>query len=339
MAPVLDSMEVRFGLRLISIGGNQNRSILLNGKPIKLKGVNRHEFFPNLGPALPQSQYKADIALLQTTLNANFVRGAHYPQDERFLDLCDERGVLVWAEALGWNNSVQQMNDTIFMDAQIQTVNAMVDTHFNHPSVILWGFFNEGESDSNASRLSYARMAGEFRRRDRMRLVTWGNHKKERDVNLELADVVSFNHYPGWYGHYNWTMVKRVWRRHATWVLENFPGKPFLISEAGADGFAGNHKYIYVAGRGSEDYERLIDRGRGSEEYERLIDGMTADIATRDSRIAGISLWQFTDIKVDEDNSSLHRPGGLNSKGLFDMWRHPKLAAGRVGKLYRDQGK
>ena len=93
-----DALTVRFGLRTVSTSG---RDILLNGKPMKLKGFNRHDMYPQLGPALPLSQYVADLDKLQLHLHGNFIRGAHYPQDSRFLDLCDERGVLVWNEARG----------------------------------------------------------------------------------------------------------------------------------------------------------------------------------------------------------------------------------------------
>merc|ERR1719199_1962629 len=125
-----------------------------------------------MGPTLPESQYEADLDLLQKTLHGNFVRGSHYPQDERFLDLCDEKGVLVWNEALAWGNSVKTLTDTRFMNAELATANAMLDTSFNHPSVILWGFFNEGKSDDSNATASYAKMATAFRSRDPTRLIT-----------------------------------------------------------------------------------------------------------------------------------------------------------------------
>ena len=120
-----DAVTVRFGLRTV---GRRGRAITLNGKPLKLRGFNRHDLYPQLGPALPAAQYTADLDALQHTLNGNFVRGSHYPQDGRFLDLCDERGVLVWNEALAWGNWAAQLTDPRFMRAELATAHAMVDT-------------------------------------------------------------------------------------------------------------------------------------------------------------------------------------------------------------------
>ena len=94
-----DSILVRFGLRTVTAGG---RHILINGQPTKLHGYNRHDMYPQLGPSLTPAIYDADIALLQGKLKGNFIRGSHYPQDPRFLDRCDEAGILVWEETLAW---------------------------------------------------------------------------------------------------------------------------------------------------------------------------------------------------------------------------------------------
>jgi beta-glucuronidase len=86
-----DDLIVRFGLRTIRTEG---REILLNDRPIKLLGYNRHEFHPDTGSSVSPAQHLTDIHHLKS-LGCNFVRGSHYPQDQRFLDLCDEHGLLV----------------------------------------------------------------------------------------------------------------------------------------------------------------------------------------------------------------------------------------------------
>jgi len=193
---VLDSCQVRFGIRIVSRSG---RHILVNGRRVKLHGYNRHDMYPQVGPAISSSLYDADLTLLQGPLNGNFIRGSHYPQDPRFLDKCDERGVLVWEEALGWGNWETQLVDPTFMAAQLGTANAMLDRDTNHPSIILWGFFNEGQTDRNQSCPSYAAMATTFKSRDPSRLVTWADNRGPASLCLDHADVVSFNYYPGWY--------------------------------------------------------------------------------------------------------------------------------------------
>ena len=111
--------------------------ITINGESTKLRGFKRHDMYPQVGPTVPESIYASDIALLKS-LGANFVRGCHYPQDERFLDMCDEQGIMIWNEALAWGNYWQQLTDPAFMKAELATANAMVDAAVNHPSVILW---------------------------------------------------------------------------------------------------------------------------------------------------------------------------------------------------------
>ena len=88
----------RFGIRVVEA---RDRRIWLNGEPIFLKGVNRHEQNSEFGAATSEAQMVRDLQLVKS-LNANFIRGAHYQQSQRFLDLCDEMGVFVWEESLGW---------------------------------------------------------------------------------------------------------------------------------------------------------------------------------------------------------------------------------------------
>ena len=324
---VSDAVTVRFGLRTLATRG---RDILLNGKPLKLKGVNRHDMFPGLGPVLPASQYVADLDLLQLTLHGNFIRGCHYPQDDRFLDLCDERGVIVWNEALAWGNyagpGVGTLTDPLFMAAELGTAKAMIDSGINHPSIALWGFFNEGQSDSAIAVPSYVAMAKAFRARDPSRLITWASNRKKRDLALAHADVISFNDYPGWYGGATDKVdVAASWRDNAAWVAENWPGKPFIISETGAGAIFGNH---------STAAKTNPEQARWSEEYQQVVDGFDAGEAMSNANISGLALWQFTDMKVDAANSSTNRPGGINNKGIFSRWRKPKLAMQTVADAF-----
>jgi len=298
----------------------KGRDILVNGKPLKLKGVNRHDMFPNQGPVMTTEQYGTDLKRIQDTLKGNFIRGSHYPQDDRFLDLCDEMGVLVWAESLAWGNSAKTLNDKRFMTAQLDTVTAMVDTGFNHPSIILWGFFNECASDDASTEPAYATMANAFRSRDTGRLITWADNRMEASLSLKHADVISFNHYPGWYnGPY--TTIEAQWEHEGAWVAAHYPNSPFVISEAGAGGIVGNHS-------------KAQPPSRWSLEYQGLVDGITTRTAVNSVNISGISLWQFADIKVDAPNTSTGRPGGINNKGVFDRWRNAKPAAAAVAASY-----
>lgn len=139
-----DALAVRTGIRALSVNALTAR-VEVNGVATKLLGYNRHTLWPDTGAAVRPDQELVDMQLL-VALNANYVRGAHYPQSQSWLDLCDEHGVAVWEEALGPGTKTADMNDTAFMQQQVAAVSNMVETSINHPSVFLHGFFNEGPS-------------------------------------------------------------------------------------------------------------------------------------------------------------------------------------------------
>ena len=136
-------VSARFGIRQVEA---RDRRIWLNGEPIYLKGANRHDTVPESGTATTQEQMLRDLQNLKS-LGGNFIRGAHYPQSRVFLDLCDELGILVWEESLGWGNGqsytmagdgYDELEDAEFCDLQVVETRRMVRASFNHPCVILY---------------------------------------------------------------------------------------------------------------------------------------------------------------------------------------------------------
>jgi beta-galactosidase len=107
----------------------------LNGKPIKLRGLNRHQTFPYVGGAMPARVQRRDALVLRRELHCNIVRTSHYPQSRHFLDACDETGLLVFEEIPGW----QHIGNKAWQDVAVQNVNEMVRRDWNHPSIVLWG--------------------------------------------------------------------------------------------------------------------------------------------------------------------------------------------------------
>jgi len=306
-------------LRIVAAAGRQ---ILVNGKAVKLHGYNRHDLYPQVGPSMTTEMYDADLELIQTKLNSNFIRGSHYPQDPRFLDRCDERGMLVWEEALAWGDSAKLLNlNSTFMKAELETANAMLDRDTNHPAIIMWGFFNEAQSDVPQACPAYKAMSDTFHGRDPTRLVTWADNRLTKGLCYEHADVISNNAYPGWYTDSSSTAAA-FWERQAAWVAENYPTKPFIISETGAGAI--------LSHVGNDTHATK----RWSQEYERKLDDILATVAMQDANISGITMWQFCDIKVDATNSSTRRPGGINNKGVVSKYRVPKLAAAAVAAAY-----
>ena len=116
----------------------------LNGKVIKLRGLDRHQTFPFVGQAMPGRVQRSDADILRKKLNCNIVRTSHYPQSRHFLDACDEIGLLVLEEIPGW----QHIGDEAWKQISIDNVSRMIRRDWNHPSIILWGVrINESKDD------------------------------------------------------------------------------------------------------------------------------------------------------------------------------------------------
>lgn len=298
--------------------------LLLNGKPLFLKGVNRHEFHPEFGPAVPLQLMFEDLQNLRR-MNCNFIRGSHYPQDRRFLDLCDETGLLVWEESLGWNNTAGQMADPEFIRLQELQTRLMVRNSINHPAVILWGFLNEFDSASLQGYALCARLAEAIREEDGSRPVTFACSHVDADICAGLVDVIAFNTYPGWIDAENdGDPLERI-KPTCDKIIRRFrslhPGKPMMVSEMGTCGIYGAHDS--AAAQWSEEFQ--------AEYLETVIRTIFAR-----PELCGFTVWQYHDTRsyLRSGADIRCKPLACNFAGLYDGFRRPKLAAGVVGRLF-----
>jgi beta-galactosidase len=129
---VIDQFETRIGFREAKF---TPEGFYLNGKHLKLRGLNRHQTFPYVGQAMPARVQKRDAWILRKELHCNIVRTSHYPQSPHFLDACDEYGLLVFEEIPGWQN----IGNHDWQSVTLQNVDKMIRRDWNHPSIILWG--------------------------------------------------------------------------------------------------------------------------------------------------------------------------------------------------------
>lgn len=318
-----DAVRVNFGIRQVKA---ENGKILINEKPVKLLGYCRHEAHPQYGPALPYQQLVADIEIIKD-LGCNFIRGSHYPQDPRFLDLCDRMGIMVFEEAMGWGQTVKHFQDRNFVDAQIKQVDEMISASYNHPSVIIYGFLNEGESDQEESRECYTRIIKRIKQLAPDRLVTYASNKGLEDKFLEEVDVISLNTYPGWYSYDSDSpgLLDEVKPRVEEYLeglkKRGLSHKPFILSEIGGGALWGCH-----------------DPGKSlwSEEFQReLLERICREVTSRDS-ISGVALWQFCDIKSYNTARAVFRPRSFNNKGTLDEYRRPKLSYNTVKNIFSE---
>lgn len=333
-------VSARFGIRQVEA---RDRRIWLNGEPIYLKGANRHDTVPESGTATTQEQMLRDLQNLKS-LGGNFIRGAHYPQSRVFLDLCDELGILVWEESLGWGNGqsytmagdgYDELEDAGFCDLQVVETRRMVRASFNHPCVILCGFMNELAGQKDSARALVKRLADTIRAEDSGRLVTFACNRWKDDLCNEFTDVVAFNAYPGTIPCYPGLpedlsrQVKDDPGQGFNTVVRHFrslyPDKPIMLSESGCAGEYGLHDP--AAGWGSEEFQ--------AEYIEDILETVFGN-----PDIAGCCIWQLNDNRTYHRNSRAQAGklwAGFSAAGIFDRYRRPKKSAEVVKRLFAGQ--
>ena len=326
--------KVRFGIRQVEA---KARKIYLNGREIFLKGFNRHESEMTSGAATSDVLMLQDIQRLKA-LGGNFIRGAHYQQSERFLDLCDRMGVLVWEESLGWGNGQgytcktfppNELADPEFCDMQVRQTREMVRASFNHPSVVISAFLNECNSATPECKALVDRLIEAIRAERSGRLVTFACNVCAKDVCNANTDIVAFNTYPGTIPMAPGTpetLAEKV-RKDFTQKIADFrrryPDKPIMVSESGVGAVYGCH--APNASPVTEEFQ---------EEY--LTDIFETLWSNPD--VVGFSIWQMNDGRTRERfcEKTVSAFFGGSVAGVFDQMRRPKASA-RVVKKYFSQ--
>ncbi len=193
---VLDNVCSRFGCRSFKI--DPDNGFILNGEEYPLRGVSRHQDRLGIGNALLPEHHEEDIGYIME-LGATTIRLAHYQHDQYFYDLCDEKGLVIWAEIpyiskhmpTGRENTISQMKE-------------LVVQNYNHPSIVVWGLSNEiSIAGSSEDLLENHRILNDLcHEMDKTRLTTIAavSMCSIEDPYLQIPDVVSYNHYFGWYG-------------------------------------------------------------------------------------------------------------------------------------------
>lgn len=193
----VDNVSARFGIRTFSV--DPEKGFFLNGKSYPLRGISRHQDRENMGWAITEKEHKEDMELIKE-VGANTIRLAHYQHSQYFYDLCDEYGMIIWAEIpfisvfvdtpQARENTLSQMKELVLQN-------------YNHPSIVCWGIANEisigGESESLISNLKALNdLCHEL---DPTRLTTLANLTMvEMDSPMNyITDILSYNHYFGWY--------------------------------------------------------------------------------------------------------------------------------------------
>jgi len=310
-----DSVCDRIGFRKVEA---KARKIWLNGKPILLKGVNRHEEHPDWGFAVPFMLIKRDIDIIRS-MGCNVIRGSHYPNTKRTLDYCDETGMLFWEEIPMWGfHSDECLTNPLILERGLRMHEEMVTRDLHHPSIIIWGMHNEMDTRKEAANVITKAFTELVRSMDSSRLLTYATMFPEEDIGLAYCDIVSINKYYGWYGEDISQWPAFLQRMDEKLANEGLSDLPIFISEFGAGGIYGNVTFEDV--KWTETYQNEFFEGVMPMLY--------------DAQVAGTFVWQYCDIRSSND-MALSRPRSFNNKGLVNEYRKPKMAFFTMKKIYQ----
>jgi len=310
----LDRIVANIGFRWFSI--DPEKGFFLNGKHLKLIGVNRHQDFEGLGNALTDDFHHRDMQLIKD-MGANFIRISHYPQDEAILNACDKLGLIAWEEiplieSVLLNHEFQKTCETNFKE--------MVYQHYNHTAVVMWGLMNESiwgsiQVYSETDRKPYIERTHQIALKldsiskaiDPQRLTTIAHHG-DRDAYhkaglCDVTNIVGWNVYNGWYGGDSKGFAETVDDEHA-----KFPGQKMIISEYGA----GSDKRLHTQSGQSFDF---------SIEYQQQYHEAILPYILERPFLLATAVWNMFDFGSANRDESMPR---VNNKGLCYYNRVPK---------------
>ena len=306
----VDEIKTRFGCRSYEI--NPQKGFILNGQEYPLRGVSRHQDRPDIGNALLPCHHKEDIDLI-CEMGANTVRLAHYQHAQYFYDLCDERGLVVWAEIPyisrhlpnGVENTRTQMTE-------------LVCQNYNHPSIVVWGLSNEiSMGGANKSLIDNHKMLNDLvhsldKTRPTTEAVLTACNIDEEYVHI--SDVLSYNHYFGWYGG--------KMEQNGPWLDKFHAEHPDIcigISEYGTEGIINWHSNDPQC----KDY---------TEEYQALYHEHLAQVFEDRPWVWATHCWNMFDFGCAARNEG--GVAGRNNKGLMTIDRKTKKDSYFVYQAY-----
>ena len=302
----LDEVVVPFGVRYFHVDPKQG--LFLNGNNIRLNGVSRHQDRKDMGWAITHKEHEEDMELIKE-VGATSIRLAHYQHDQYFYDLCDQEGMVVWAE-IPFITEMSQ-TDLTGENAKSQMVE-LIRQNFNHPSILFWGIQNEiqiGSRNEKEVRQVVRELNELTKKEDPTRLTTMANVfiVKDTDEYNYLTDVIGYNKYYGWYNGEA--------EDFAPW-LDNFhetnPNTSLCVSEYGAEGIIEYHSDEPIV----NDY---------TEEYHALYHEKVWKIFEERSYLWATYVWNMFDFAANvRDEGGVK---GRNNKGLVTYDRKVKKDA------------
>ncbi len=308
----IDQVGLPVGIRTIRVKGSQ---LLLNNKPIFLKGFGRHEDYPGTGRYLPPAALKKDYANMQW-IGANSFRTTHYPYSDEDMVMADRLGFLVIDETPAVGLFFKKDGLARRLKLCRQFTRDMIARDKNHPCVAMWSLANEPHSNRPAAVPFFKNLAQLARNMDKSRPVTLVSYLGTPEKSFKFLDLVCVNRYFGWYSE-PCDLNKAIPRlsKDLDAIYRRFK-KPLLVTEFGADALPGSHAQ---------------PPAMFSEEYQREMISRYLGVIKQKPFVVGAHVWNLSDFKTAQ---ATHRPNGMNYKGVFTRQRKPKLAAFALRKLW-----
>lgn len=312
----LDEVNNPLGFRWFSF--DANKGFFLNGKPLKLVGASRHQDFKNMGNALTDDMHLNDVKLLKQ-MGGNFLRIAHYPQDQTILEACDRLGILTSIESPIMNRITETeefTNNSKMMHLE------MIRQNYNHPSLIIWTYMNEillmprynrGSEEQENYFKAVNKLAVELeeltRSEDSIRYTLIPNHGLWDLYNkvgiTQIPKLVGWNLYLGWYSGTVEDFGKFLDKHHA-----ELPDKPLLITEYGSDADARLHSFSPVKFDKTVEYTTAF--------HQRYL----KDMLDRPF-VAAAMIWNLAEFNAEQRSETTPH---INAKGIMTWDRKPKDA-------------
>ena len=308
---VLDEISQRFGVRSFAV--YPDKGFYLNGKPYPLHGVSRHQDFKGIGNAIPKEQHKRDMELIKE-IGANTVRLAHYQHDQYFYDLCDEEGMVVWAE-------IPYISEHI-PSARANTITQMRELilqNYNHTCIVTWGLSNEItiSTKNKKDMLDNHHVLNDLcHNMDATRKTVLACYAMCNPFGkvVHISDIVSYNLYLGWY-------VPGLFLNDIFFAIfhTRYPKRVLGYSEYGAEGMPNLHS-------------EHPHRGDHTEEYQARYHEYMVRCFARFPWLWATHVWNMFDFAADARDQG--GEPGMNHKGLVTFDRQTKKDSFYLYKAY-----
>lgn len=298
---VVDEISSRFGFRSFSV--DPKKGFFLNGRSYPLRGVSRHQDWKGIGNALDRAHHQKDMELIRE-IGANTIRLAHYQHDQYFYDLCDEYGMVVWAEIPYISEHLPNGRDNTASQAR-----ELVVQNYNHPCIVCWGVSNEITISTKDKKdmLDNHRMLNElYHQMDPSRLTTLACYAVCGPFNrsAHITDVVSWNLYLGWY--VPGLILNDLWMRFFHFC---YPKRCLGYSEYGCEAMPNLHS-------------AKPKRGDHTEEYQAVYHEYMLKCFERNPYLWATHVWNMFDFAADARDQG--GEPGMNHKGLITFDRRTK---------------